>query len=76
MVPISLIEVERDRLYNTAVVVERGVLIGRYRKTRLLRGEAIFTPGADSPIFEAGGLRFGINICYGGRPPSSISRAR
>ena len=46
---VGLIEVERGCLYNTAVVVERSVLIGRYRKTHLLRGEAIFTPGAESP---------------------------
>ena len=47
-----------------AVVVERGVLTGRYRKTHLLRGEALFTPGTESPVFEVGDLRFGINICY------------
>ncbi|MEY4511579.1 MAG: hypothetical protein RLZZ450_3701 [Pseudomonadota bacterium] len=62
---VGLIEVEGGRrLYNTAVVVERGVLIGRYRKTHLLRGEALFTAGTQSPVFEVGGLRFGINICY------------
>jgi predicted amidohydrolase len=60
---VGLIEIERGCLYNTAIVVERSVLVGRYRKTHLLRGEAIFTPGAESPVFEADGLRFGINIC-------------
>lgn len=60
---VGLIEIERGCLYNTAIVVERSVLVGRYRKTHLLRGEAIFAPGAERPVFEAGGLRFGINIC-------------
>jgi predicted amidohydrolase len=61
---VGLIEVEDRRLFNTAVVVDRGVLVGRYRKAHLLGGERIFEPGRDSPVFEASGLRFGINICY------------
>ncbi len=61
---IGLIEVQDGRLFNTAVVVDRGVLIGRYRKTHLLGGETLFDAGSDSPLFTAGGLRFGINICY------------
>ena len=46
------------------VVVEQGVLIGRYRKAHLLSGERIFDAGSESSIFEVDGLRFGINICY------------
>ncbi len=61
---LGLIEIEAGRLYNTAVVVDRGVLMGRYRKTHLLGGEQFFAAGADCPVFEAAGLRFGINICY------------
>jgi predicted amidohydrolase len=64
MIVLGLIETEDERLFNTAVVVDRGVLVGRYRKAHLLGGERIFEPGLDSPVFEAGGLRFGINICY------------
>jgi len=64
MIVMGLIEVEDGRLFNTAIVVNRGVLIGRYRKTHLLGGEQIFEAGADTPIFEVAGLRFGINICY------------
>ena len=61
---IRLIEVEEGRLFNTAIVADRGVPIGRYRKAHLLSGEHIFDAGSDSCIFEVDGLRFGINICY------------
>ena len=64
MIALGLIEVEAGRLFNTAVVVDRGVLVGRYRKAHLLGGERIFAAGDGSPVFEVAGLRFGINICY------------
>jgi predicted amidohydrolase len=64
MLIVGLIEAEQERLYNTAVVVHRGTLVGRYRKRHLLGGERIFDAGSDCPIFDASGLRFGINICY------------
>jgi len=64
MIVMGLIEVEEDRLFNTAIVVDRGIIIGRYRKVHLLGGEQIFEAGSDSQVFEIAGLRFGINICY------------
>jgi len=64
MIVIGLIEVDEGRLFNTAIVVDRCVLIGRYRKVHLLTGEHIFEAGRDSHLFEVDGLRFGINICY------------
>jgi predicted amidohydrolase len=64
MIVLGLIEAEQGRLFNTAIVVHRGALVGRYRKAHLLAGERIFDAGSDSPIFETEGLRFGINICY------------
>ncbi|MDE3256297.1 MAG: carbon-nitrogen hydrolase family protein [Gemmatimonadota bacterium] len=60
----GLIEIEKGKLFNTAVVVDRGRLVGSYRKTHLLAGESIFEPGTSYPVFEATGLKFGINICY------------
>jgi predicted amidohydrolase len=56
--------VEDGRLFNTAIVVDRGAVVGRYRKEHLLDGEQIFDAGSDSQVFEIAGLRFGINICY------------
>jgi len=66
---MGLIEVQDDRLFNTAIVVDRGTLVGRYRKAHLLGGERIFDAGVDNPIFEVAGLRFGINICYDTNSP-------
>ena len=60
----GMIERRDGRFFNTVAVVERGELLGAYRKTHLVPGEALFDKGNDYPIFECGGLRFGINICY------------
>ena len=61
---VGLIEADGDDIYNTAVVIVRRSVVGRYRKRHLLGGERCFRPGDDVPIFEAEGLRFGINICF------------
>jgi predicted amidohydrolase len=60
----GLIEVCNEKLYNTAVVVRAGDLLGRYRKTKLLPGEGIFEAGSEHPIFQVKAIKFGINICY------------
>ncbi len=64
MMVMGLIETDRGRLFNTAIVVERGELVGRYRKSHLLGSERIFHPGDETPLFQVAGLRFGVNICY------------
>jgi predicted amidohydrolase len=65
MLVIGMLERGGDRVFNSAVVVERGELTGAYRKTHLLDGESgAFAVGDGYPVFEADGLRFGINICY------------
>src|SRR5881392_4055690 len=64
VIVVGLIEEEGGNLFNTAVVIKKGGLIGKYRKTHLLEGERIFRAGAEYPIFGANGLKFGINICY------------
>jgi predicted amidohydrolase len=74
MIVIGLIEVEQGRLFNTAVVVDRGVLIGRYRKVHLLGSERIFDAGTDSQAFEIAGLQFGINICYDTNFPEAAQK--
>jgi len=62
---IGVIERERDACFKSAVVVRRGALVTRYRKTHLLEGErSVFTPGDDYPVFDAAGVKVGINICY------------
>lgn len=59
----GLIERDGNELHNTAVVVRRGGLVGRYRKVKLLKSESMFSPGTESPLFDVDGLRFGINVC-------------
>ncbi|QDT40908.1 (R)-stereoselective amidase [Gimesia alba] len=61
---IGLIEKVEESLYITAVVVQRGKLLGHYRKNRLTAGERLYAAGTETPVFEVDGLRFGINICY------------
>jgi predicted amidohydrolase len=74
MIVMGLIEVDDGRLFNSAIVVDRGTFIGRYRKAHLLDGERIFDAGNDSPIFEIAGLRFGINICYDTNFPEAAQK--
>jgi predicted amidohydrolase len=71
---MGLIEVEQGRLFNTAIVVNRGAVIGRYRKVNLIRGERIFSAGSDYRVFEFVGLRFGINICYDTNFPAAARK--
>lgn len=64
-VPITLIvgviEKHEGKLCNTAVVVNRGRVLGRYRKAR--PNEKYFEAGTEFPTFRVEGLEFGINIC-------------
>jgi predicted amidohydrolase len=60
----GLIEQSDGNLFNTAVVIKDGELLGKYRKTHLLEGERIFKAGSEYPVFQLNGLKFGINICY------------
>lgn len=64
MLVIGMIEIDNGKLFNTAAVVDGGLLVGRYRKHHLLRREQCFEAGKDICVFAVDGLRFGINICY------------
>ncbi|MFI5888546.1 carbon-nitrogen hydrolase family protein [Actinoplanes sp. NPDC051513] len=71
MLVLGMIERDGDRYFNTAVVVHDGRVAGRYRKTFLTAGESVFTAGDEYPVFECGGVRFGINICFDTRFPEA-----
>lgn len=60
----GLIERDGPSLFNTAVVMANGIVLGRYRKTKLLAGEKQVEAGEAFPVFDLHGLRFGINICH------------
>lgn len=64
IIVFGLIEEDAGNLYNTAVVIKQGKLLGKYRKINLLRGEQTFKSGRDYSIFQINDLKFGINICY------------
>jgi predicted amidohydrolase len=71
----GMVEKEGREIFNTAVVIHNGNLIGKYRKTNLVGAENnIFTAGDDFPVFEIGQIKLGINICYDTNFPAA-SRA-
>jgi predicted amidohydrolase len=59
---LGLIERTASGLFNSAAVVERGQLLGVYRKRHLV--ESVFEHGYEIPVFERQGVKFGVNICY------------
>lgn len=63
------------RVFNTAVLLGPGGVIGRYRKIHLpFLGVDRFTTHGDDPprVWPAGDVRLGMNICYdGGFPEAS-----
>lgn len=70
IVILGLIEKSSGSLFNSAAIIQNGVLIGRYRKTHLLKSESFFASGSEMPIFSVDGIRFGVNICYDTNSPA------
>jgi predicted amidohydrolase len=58
---IGLNERVGSQLYNTAVVIEKGSCIGKYRKACLYH--KYFTAGREFPVFEKRGICYGVMIC-------------
>ena len=69
---LGLIEVDGADYYNTAVVIENGQLLGKYRKT--YPNEGVFSPGKDYPVFEKNNVRYGINICSDANYPQAAQQ--
>lgn len=61
---IGFIEAFDDGYANSVAIIQNRLVTGCYRKTHLLKSERMFTAGSSYPVFEADGLRFGVNICY------------
>lgn len=51
------------RLYNSAAVLHRGVVIGLYRNLYPAIHRSVYDAGTDVPVFQVGDLRFGIVTC-------------
>jgi predicted amidohydrolase len=70
---LGLIERRGQPIFNSAVVMDRGVVLGVYRKMHLHRKERAFTAGSACPVFEVAGRRFGVNICYDANFPEAAA---
>jgi 5-aminopentanamidase len=68
---LGLMERCGQELFNSAVIVERGRVLGVYRKQHLV--ESAFSPGRESPVFERNGVRYGVNICYDANFPEAAA---
>jgi predicted amidohydrolase len=59
---------EKDRagrVYASHVVVKPDGYMGIYRKLHVAPVETgLFTPGNEIPLFEAAGVKFGVQLCY------------
>ncbi|MGX1196977.1 nitrilase-related carbon-nitrogen hydrolase [Parvibaculum sp. MBR-TMA-1.3b-4.2] len=65
VIAIGLAERSGDDLFNTAAVIGPGGLLMAYRKTHLWCDDlAIFRPGSEVAVADAGGYRLGALICY------------
>lgn len=72
VVIFGLIEEYQGRTFNTAVVINEGKLLGKYRKVNLIGKEKeIFEAGDEYPVFNIENLSFGVNICYDTNFPES-----
>ena len=58
---LGLNEKRQDRLYNSAVVIEEGRLVGKYSKAHLELD--YYSQGMEFPLFERRGIKYGIIIC-------------
>lgn len=65
IVPGSFSVIREGALYNSSPVICSGKLAGWQDKISLFRMEKEkYTPGTDSRIFEAKGIRFAVSVCY------------
>jgi len=65
-------EASEDGVFNNALVIEAGRVVGRYAKAH--PNEPGVTPGSRFPVFERAGLRYGINICNDANYPAAAAR--
>lgn len=66
---------EQGRVYASHVVATPGGGHGVYRKLHIAPPErAVFAAGRDIPVFEAAGIRFGIQLCYDAHFPELATR--
>lgn len=76
-VVIPIFERDNGVIYNTAVVIRQGAVLGGYRKIHLFdalgyRESDVFRAGSNPVVFKVGEMKFGLVICYDIRFPELI----
>ena len=76
-VVVPIFEKDSGFVYNTAVVIDRGRVLGSYRKIHLFdalgyRESDVFRAGSDPVVFSVGEMQFGLVLCYDIRFPELI----
>lgn len=67
---VGLSEKERELVFNTQVLVSPAGYLGKQRKLHLSRDEVLFYKGGrDLPVWDLGGCRVGMIICYDNQFP-------
>ncbi len=72
-VAIGLLEKYEGDLFNTAVLISPQGIVGKYRKTHTLTlgVDRFIRGGQNFPIFDVGGVKAGLLICYDQRFPEA-----
>jgi len=68
----SLAERVEDKIFNTAFVIDRGAVVGTYRKLHLfstMQEDRFLTAGGETLVVETSVGRLGVAICYDLRFP-------
>lgn len=60
---LGFTEISAGQLYNSAAVFHQGAVAGLYRKLHPAIRKSVYRAGDRVPVFEVGGLTFGIVIC-------------
>ncbi len=61
---IGLNEEDNNKIYSTAVVIDKGICIGKYRKAYTNAPYDYFECGLNFPIFEKNGVKYGIIMSF------------
>ena len=72
----SIAEKSHECIFNTAYVVNRDGLLGRYRKIHLvpfMYETDYFQAGNELPVFYSNGVKFAVTICYDLRFPELVA---
>ena len=67
VVIVGIAQVAEEGIYNTVLVIHKGLLLGTYSKMMLTGGDRNqlgFLPGKQMPVFQANGARFAVIICH------------